>query len=199
MLRARGASLQLARRPGSRRASRACRGHASQRARRDAEHARLPLSVTATAVTPSPPGKGGWVARARARLPYGRPASRGGCALRHGREKRRPPAEADGDYSCASGHAAGTKRRSAPVLAVQAMIDAQPKNQVTQNSKRGMRGQRPWPRASASRCALREPCPQSTCMTPPRVFSMTGGAQPNREPGVGTAHRGAGAEPLPSS
>ena len=27
-------------------------------ARRDAKHARLPLSVTATAVTPSPPGKG---------------------------------------------------------------------------------------------------------------------------------------------
>ena len=33
-------------------------GHGAQRVRRDAEHAGLPLSVTATAVTPSPPGKG---------------------------------------------------------------------------------------------------------------------------------------------
>ena len=30
-----------------------------------------------TGVTPSPPGKGGWVTCARAGLPYGRPASRG--------------------------------------------------------------------------------------------------------------------------
>ena len=37
-VRARGASLRLARRHSSRRASRACGGHASQRARRDAEH-----------------------------------------------------------------------------------------------------------------------------------------------------------------
>ena len=36
-VRARGASLRLARRHGSRRASRACGGHASQRARRDAK------------------------------------------------------------------------------------------------------------------------------------------------------------------
>ena len=64
-------------RPGSRRASRACGGHGAQRVRRDAEHARLPLSVTATAVTPSPPGKDSLVGRARAGLPYGRPASRG--------------------------------------------------------------------------------------------------------------------------
>ena len=31
--------------------------HEEKKARRYAEHARLPLSVTATAVTPSPPGK----------------------------------------------------------------------------------------------------------------------------------------------
>ena len=69
--------IRLGRRPGSRKASRACEGHASQRARRDAVYARLPLSVTATAVTPSPPGKDSLVGRARAGLPYGRPASRG--------------------------------------------------------------------------------------------------------------------------
>ena len=45
-------------RPGSRRASRACGGHASQRARRDAVHARFPPIRHGTAVTPSPPGKG---------------------------------------------------------------------------------------------------------------------------------------------
>ena len=50
--------IRLGWRPGSRRASRACGGHGAQRVRRDAEHARLPLFVTAFAVTPSPPGKG---------------------------------------------------------------------------------------------------------------------------------------------
>ena len=50
--------IRLGWRPGSRRASRACEGHGAQRVRRDAKHARLPLSVAATAVTPSPPGKG---------------------------------------------------------------------------------------------------------------------------------------------
>ena len=59
MLNARGASPRLARRPGSRRASLACGGHASQRARRDAVHARFPSIRHGTAVTPSPPGKGG--------------------------------------------------------------------------------------------------------------------------------------------
>ena len=36
------------------------------------------------------------------------------CALRHGRERRRPPTEADGGYSCSSGHA--PLRRTAPFL-----------------------------------------------------------------------------------
>ena len=50
--------IVIGRRHGAQRARRACRGHGARRVRRDAEHARLPLSVTATAVTPSPPGKG---------------------------------------------------------------------------------------------------------------------------------------------
>ena len=86
--------MQLGWRPGSRRASRACGGHGARRVRRDAVHAGLPLSVTAAAVTPSPPGKDSLVARARAGLPYGRPASpmlaRSALGVRGGDLLRRP-------------------------------------------------------------------------------------------------------------
>ena len=99
----------VGRRPGSRRASRACGGHGAQRVRRDAKPARLPLSVTAYAVTPSPPGQGGFAPfRGCARsggAPLRSPRFAHACALRHGRERRRPPAEADGGYSGSSGHA----------------------------------------------------------------------------------------------
>ena len=73
-----------------------------------------------------PSGEGGWVGRARAGLPYGRPASREGCALRLSRERRRPPAEADGGYSCSSGHA--PLRRTAPFLTCSSTPADKPRN-----------------------------------------------------------------------
>ena len=112
MQRARAADLQLARRHGAQRARRAGRGHGAQRVRRDAKPARLPLSVTATAVTPSPPGKGlGCVSSGGA--PLRSPRFAHACVLRLRGKRRRPPAEADGGYSCSSGHA--PLRRTVPV------------------------------------------------------------------------------------
>ena len=122
--------------PGARRVRRACGGHASQRARRDAKHARLPLSVTAAAVTPSPPGKGLGCARSGG-APLRSPRFAHACALRHGRERRRPPAEADGGYSCSSGHA--SLRRTAPFLTCPSTPADKPRTPDTPTTPRATR------------------------------------------------------------
>ena len=125
MQRARAADLQLARRHGAQLARRAGRGHGAQRVRRDAKPARLPLSVTATAVTPSPPGKGlGCVSSGGA--PLRSPRFAHACVLRLRGKRRRPPAEADGGYSCSSGHA--PLRRTAPFLTCSSTPADKPRN-----------------------------------------------------------------------
>ena len=127
--------IRLGWRPGSRRASRACGGHASQRARRDAEHARLPLSVTASAVTPSPPGKGGLGCARSGGTPLRSPRFAHTCALRHDRERRRPPAEADGGYSCSSGHV--PLRKTVPCLPCQSTRSIHPLTGLPPRAQRG--------------------------------------------------------------
>ena len=170
--------IRLGRRPGSRRASRACRGHGARQARRDAEHARLPLSVTAFAVTPSPPGKDSLVACARAGLPYGRPASRGvaysaigargGDLLRRPTEATQvPPAmgrvrrgeafpfrlyrqrQTCSQYHKSPKTARGVRGGNAP-LALHDCVAAHLSCAVTPQARR----------------ARRAPCPHATCMTP---------------------------------
>ena len=162
-------------------------GHGAQRVRRDAVVRGSPYPSRHRRDT-FPAGEGSWVGRAQAGLPYGHPASPG---------RTRPLSGAGGSDLLRR----PTEATPAPPAMRQVWRgeafpfrlyrqrqerSQQPRSPKTAKGVRG--GNAPWPRASASRCALREPCPQSTCMTPPRVFSMTGGAQPNREPGVGTAH-----------
>ena len=72
------------------------------------------------------PSGEGFFGRARAGLPYGRPASRETCALRHRGKRRRPPTEADGGYSCSSGHA--PMRRTVPFPTCPSMPADKPRN-----------------------------------------------------------------------
>ena len=90
---------------------------------------------------PAGEGRLGWLSSGGA--PLRSPRFAWGCALRHRGKRRRPPAEADGGYSCSSGHGAGTADRGVPVPSVQATTDAQPVAQANHNSKGGSRGQRP--------------------------------------------------------
>ena len=154
-----GGDWNKAERPGSRRASRACRGHGAQRARRDAEHARLPLSVTAAAVTPSPPGKGLGCARSGGaplrspRFAWGDARStmveRGGDLLRRPTEVTPAPPAMGRVRGVAHPYWMYRKRRT------------RIHSQADHNSKRGTRGQRPpgpaRPRR-ASPFARRDPC-----------------------------------------
>ena len=104
--------IRLGWRPGSQRARRACRGHGAHTGAPRRGACGAPPIRHGNCRDTFPSEEGGWVGRARAGLPYGRPASREGCALRLSRERRRPPAEADGGYSGSSGHA--PMRRTAP-------------------------------------------------------------------------------------
>ena len=168
MLRARGADLQLERRPGSRRASRAC-GVTAQGLRPFSlgaprrETCGVPPIRHGTAVTPSPPGKGASplfvralgrgspaVAPLRVRVAHSAMVERGGDLLRRPTEVTpAPPAMGRVWRGAAHPYWMYRKRRT------------RIHSQADHNSKRGTRGQRPpgpaRPRR-ASPFARRDPC-----------------------------------------
>ena len=208
MLNARGASPRLARRPGSRRASRACGGHASQRARRDAKHARLPLSVTAAAVTPSPPGTGAGlralgrgsptVAPLRVRVARSALVERGGDLLRRPAEAT-PAPPAMGPIRI-NQQSRSVRERDAPCQRVQEHAPAPVA--CHHDNKRGTREQRPLAlRYRVAPRPLRGVTPASTARPPRAVPSRKPQGGPTRaqhDRRCATQSRERGVKPLAS-